>query len=85
MSGIEQKAVAGTGRSGDMATFTFYIRDDRFIVLAMDFVSAESVAGARMYAAGWLMASKHHTAVDVYEGEDFRFSVTAGSAARRLI
>ena len=81
MLAIEQMAVPGTGRSGDMATFTFYIRDDRSTVPALDFVNAKSVEAARPFAAGWLEASPHHTAVDVYEGEVFQFTVRPSSAA----
>jgi len=67
-----------------MATFTFYIRDDRYDVPTMDFVIAQGETGARALAVDRLLVSAHHTAVDVYEGEALRFSVTLGEAGRPL-
>ena len=69
---------------GDMITFTFYIRDDRYNVPAMDFVIVQDEERARMLADRHLQASAHHTAVEVYEGEVLRFSVTAGAVAHPL-
>ena len=66
---------------GDMVTFTFYIRDDRYDVPTMDFVIAQNEARARVRAAERLLESTHHTAVEVYEGDSLRFSMTAGSGA----
>jgi len=68
--------------NSDMATFTLYIRDDRYLVPAMEFFDARNEASARIFAAGCLLESTHHTAVDVYEGEALRFSITPGPAGR---
>lgn len=66
-----------------MVTFTFYIRDDRYDVPTMDFVVAQSEARARVRAAERLLESTHHTAVEVYEGDHLRFSMTAAPDAQR--
>ena len=65
-----------------MLTFTFYIRDDRYRVPSLAIVSAEDEDGVREIAATRLLESRHHTAIDVYEGEDLRFSLTAGQQSR---
>ncbi|MDB5480484.1 MAG: hypothetical protein JWO83_1537 [Caulobacteraceae bacterium] len=74
----------GTGWSGDMATFTFYIRDDRYSVPTLAIVNTNTEVAARVLATKRLLESMHHTAVDVYEGEDLRFSLTLGEGDRRL-
>jgi hypothetical protein len=58
-----------------MATFTFCIRDDRYSAPTMAFVIVEDEARAREFAARRLLESAHYTAIDVYEGEDLKFSV----------
>ena len=58
-----------------MLTFTFYIRDKRFSVPGVAFVIVEDEARARELAVRRLMESAHYTAIDVYEGEDLKFSV----------
>jgi hypothetical protein len=84
MSGIEQMTFRRSGVIGEMVTFTFYIRDDRYDVPAMDFVIVQDEERARMLADRRLQASAHHTAVEVYEGEVLRFSVAAGPVAYAL-
>jgi len=79
MSGVEQMAVQGAGRSGDMSTFTFYIQDDRYNVPTMDIVIAQSEARARVRAMERLLESTHHLGVEVYEGDRLRFSMTTES------
>jgi hypothetical protein len=64
-----------------MATFTFYIHDDRYRVPSLAIVDANDEGRARILAADRLLESTHHTAVDVYEGEELRFSVTPGPRA----
>jgi len=63
-----------------MSTFTFYIQDDRYEVPTMDFVIAQNEARARVRATERLLESTHHIAVEVYEGDDLRFSATRGAA-----
>ena len=61
-----------------MATFTFYIRDDRYKVPTLALVDAEGVERARELAAQRLLESTSHAAIDVYEGEELRFTVMPG-------
>jgi hypothetical protein len=65
-----------------MATFTFYIRDDRYSVPTLAIVDTKTEVAARALATKRLLESMHHTAVDVYEGEDLRFSLTLGEPGR---
>lgn len=65
-----------------MATFTFYIRDDRYSVPTLAIVTAQNEASARTLAALRLSELIHHTAIDVYEGEELRFSVAVGEDSR---
>ena len=65
-----------------MATFTFYIRDDRYSVPTLAIVNSKDEEGARQLAAKRLLEFAHHIAIDVYAGEDHRFSVTPGAGWR---
>lgn len=58
-----------------MSTFMLYVRDDRYRVPTLDIVSAAGEADVRTLATKRLFESSYHTAVDVYEGEELRFSV----------
>jgi hypothetical protein len=58
-----------------MATYTFHIRDDRYSAPTTAFVIVEDEARARELAARHLLESMHYAAIDVYEGEDLKFSV----------
>ncbi len=62
-----------------MASYTFYIRDDRYGAPTMAFVIVEDEGRARELAARHLHESTHYTAIDVYEGEDLKFSVRLGA------
>ena len=62
-----------------MVTFTFYIRDDRYSVPTLDLVNAHSEDAVRTLVAKRLFESHHHTAIEVYEGEELRFSATPGA------
>jgi hypothetical protein len=64
-----------------MTTFTFYIRDDRHDVPVTEFVIVRDMARARSMAAEHLLQSTHYTSVDVYEGNQLRFSMVPGPAA----
>ena len=67
-----------------MATFTFYIRDERYRVPTLAIVFAQNAARARALAAERLLESTHHIAIDVYEGEALRFSLSPCAAGRPL-
>ncbi len=67
-----------------MTTFTFYIRDDRHDIPITQFVIVKDAERARLRAAEHLLESAHHTAIDVYEGDHLRFSLTPGVAARAV-
>ena len=67
-----------------MATFTFYIRDERYRVPTLAIVVEESEARARALAAERLSESAHHIAIDVYEGDALRFSLSPAGAGRPL-
>ena len=60
-----------------MATFTFYIHDNRYTVPSLAIVDADDEAGARVLATDRLLESTHHTAIDVCEADVLRFSVKA--------
>jgi len=62
-----------------VATFTFYIRDERYTVPTLAIVVAQNAVRARALAAKRLLESPHHTAIDVYEGEALRFSLSPGA------
>jgi hypothetical protein len=72
------------GAADDAATFQLYIHDDRYRVPNLAIVNARNRDGARELAATRLLESRHHTAVDVYEGEDLLFSVTSGPSRAPL-
>jgi hypothetical protein len=65
-----------------MATFTFYIHDNRYRVPNLAIVEAESVSAARAIAMDRLLQSAHHTAIDVREDECLQFSLTAADRER---
>jgi len=67
-----------------MAIFTFYVRDDRYDVPTREFVITQSEERARVRAVDRLLESPHHTAIEVYQGQDLRFSLTAGPRAHAL-
>ena len=60
-----------------MVTLTLYIHDDRLRVPALEILNAANAGAARRIAGMRLLESPHHTAVDVYEGDTFRFSLEA--------
>jgi hypothetical protein len=65
-----------------MTTFKFFIRDDRHDIPITQFVIVRDAERARSMAARRLLESTHHTAIDVYEGNNLRFSMTPDPAAR---
>ena len=65
-----------------MTTFTFYICDDRHDIPITQIVIVRDAERARLRAVEHLLESRHHTAIDVYEGANLRFSMTPGPAAR---
>ncbi len=59
-----------------MATFTFYVRDTRYNVPTLAIVDVADEVEARVAAMMLLLESEHHIAIDAYEGERLRFSLT---------
>ena len=62
-------------------TFTFYIRDTRYSVPTIAFVTAPDEAAARALAEERLLQSRHHTAVDVYGANASLFTVQRKDAS----
>ena len=60
-----------------MVTLTLYIHDDRLRVPTLEIINAANEDAARQIAAARLLESPHHTAIHVYEGDAFRFSLEA--------
>jgi hypothetical protein len=65
-----------------MAALTLLIHDDRYKVPTLDIVEADNDA-VRALAIDRLLESSHHTAVDVYEDDCLRISVTAPESDAR--
>jgi len=61
-----------------MRTFIFYVRDSRYDVPIIDFVTVEDETRARKLAADNLVLSEHYMAVEVYEDDVLRFRIVAG-------
>jgi hypothetical protein len=64
-----------------MATFTFYIHDQRYHAPDLNIVEANSVGDAKALAIELMIQSPTHTAIDVCEGDSLKFSVTVPRSA----
>ena len=58
-----------------MRDFTFQIRDDRYTVPTLEFVTLATERRARELAEKHLCISAHHLAVEVFEGNTLLFRV----------
>jgi hypothetical protein len=52
-----------------MRIFSFFLEDDRYSVPSLEFVSVETVAGAKKLAAARLASSAHHVRIEVREDD----------------
>lgn len=59
-----------------MRQFEFFIEDDRFNVPTIEFVTVKSVERARELARERLVNSRHHTRIEVREGDDYLFTLS---------
>jgi hypothetical protein len=60
-----------------MVEFTFYLTDRRYTVPAVTFVAVRTTERARELAARLLAEDRNHVKVDVWEGDQRRFTLVA--------